>query len=120
MRIELRATRDRIRQALTAPEALRHWWFSGWPPEDHAPLTPGKTVELWWGVLPIQVQVREVRPDYLQWQFSRGVDGFQTWYWGEGWVQVRLEAVTFLPVGVGQAWQLWRLRDYLEHSMPHP
>ncbi|APB33903.1 hypothetical protein GlitD10_1579 [Gloeomargarita lithophora Alchichica-D10] len=114
LRIELRATANQIRQVLVEPEALQRWWFAGWPTEDYAPLTPGKTVELWWGVLPILAQVRDLGSDCLRWRFSQGVDGFQTWYWGEGWVQVQLEAVSFLPLGMGQMWQLWQLRDYLQ------
>ena len=114
LRIELRATGHQIRQALTEPAALRQWWFTGWPPEEQAPLTVGRSLELWWGVLPIQAQVRCLRPGLLQWQFSRGADGFQTWSWGEGWVQVQLEVVSLLPLGVGQTWQLWQLRHYLQ------
>jgi len=121
LRVELPATRQQIRQALVEPAALRQWWFPGWPPEVDGPLTPGQRVELWWGVVPILAQVRDLRPDYLQWQFSRSVDGLQTWYWGEGWVQVQLEAVSLLPLGVGQTWQLWQLRAYIRRtSAPSP
>ncbi|WP_247215586.1 hypothetical protein [Synechococcus sp. C9] len=114
LRIELRATRNQIRQALVEPVALRQWWFPGWPTEEQGVLFPGKTVELWLGVLPIHAQVRELGLDYLRWQFSRGVDGLQTWYWGEGWVQVQMEAVSVLPLGVAQMVQLWQLRSYLQ------
>ncbi len=118
LRIELQATASQIRQALVEPAALRQWWFTGWPVADSTPLSPGQTVELWWGILPIRAQVRDLGSDYLRWQFSRGVDGLQTWYWGEGWVQVQLEAVSILPLGVGQTVQLWQLRRYLQSASP--
>lgn len=118
LRIELQATTNQIRWALVEPEALRHWWFAGWPSGDEGVLIPGKVVELWWGVLPIRAQVRELRSAHLRWQFSQGVDGLQTWYWGEGWVQVQLDVVSFLPLGVGQTVQLWRLRDYVQNFAP--
>jgi len=42
---------------------------------------------------------------------SQGIDGFHEWYWGEGWVQSRLEGVSILP-NLGQTLNLLRLRQF--------
>jgi len=34
---------------------------------------------------------------------SQGIDGFHEWYWGEGWVQSRLEGVSILPLNLGRS-----------------
>ncbi|MCS6781975.1 MAG: hypothetical protein RMI89_00015 [Gloeomargarita sp. SKYBB_i_bin120] len=112
LRIELRADKEQIRQALVEPAALQQWWFAGWPLQ--TPVAPGRSAELRWsGLIPIRARVQRLGTDLLQWEFCGGVDGLQTWSWGDGWVQVQLEAVSLLPLSVGQVWQLWRLRDYL-------
>ncbi|MCS7030511.1 MAG: hypothetical protein NZL92_03115 [Gloeomargarita sp. SKYG116] len=112
LRIELRANQEQIRQAFVEPAALRQWWSAGWPSQ--TPVAAGRSAELrWFGLIPIRARVQQLEPDRLQWQFSGGVDGVQTWSWGDGWVQVQLAAVSLLPLEVGQVWQLWRLQDYL-------
>jgi len=42
---------------------------------------------------------------------SQGIDGFHEWYWGEGWVQSRLEGVS-MPLNLGQTLNLLRLRQF--------
>ncbi|MEG5215625.1 hypothetical protein QUB48_07680 [Microcoleus sp. ARI1-A5] len=38
---------------------------------------------------------------------------FHQWYWGDGWVQSRLEGVSLLPLNLGQTASLLRLREFL-------
>jgi len=40
------------------------------------------------------------RPNCLRLVLSQGIDGFHEWYWGEGWVQSRLEGVS-MPLNLG-------------------
>jgi hypothetical protein len=47
---------------------------------------------------------------------SQGIDGYHEWYWGEGWVQSRLEGVSLLPLNLGQTLNLLRLRTFLREQ----
>jgi hypothetical protein len=47
---------------------------------------------------------------------SRGIDGFHEWYWGEGWVQSRLEGISVIPLNLGQTINLMRLKEFLSHQ----
>ncbi len=51
-------------------------------------------------------------PNCLLLLLSQGIDGFHEWYWGDGWVQSRLEGVS-LPLNLGQTASLLRLREFL-------
>jgi hypothetical protein len=44
---------------------------------------------------------------------SLGIDGFHDWYWGDGWVQSRLEGVSLLALNLEQTASLLRLREFL-------
>ena len=44
---------------------------------------------------------------------SLGIDGFHEWYWGDGWVQSRLEGVSLLALNLEQTASLLRLREFL-------
>lgn len=44
---------------------------------------------------------------------SEGIDGYHEWYWGDGWVQSRLEGISLLPLSLGQTFSLLRLRQFL-------
>ncbi len=52
-------------------------------------------------------------PKCLRLLLSQGIDGFHEWYWGDGWVQSRLEGVRLLPLNLGQTASLLRLREFL-------
>jgi hypothetical protein len=49
----------------------------------------------------------------LRFLLSQGIDGFHEWYWGDGWVQSRLEGVSVLPLNLGQTVNLTQLRGFL-------
>jgi hypothetical protein len=71
------------------------------------------TFTTWTGPVAIQHQVEVQDSNCLRLLLSQGIDGYHEWYWGEGWVQSRLEGVSLLPLNLGQTLNLLRLRQFL-------
>jgi len=114
LRIEIRASEQRLRDSLLQSTNLRRWLFpqrlsQGLPEE----LAPGLSFTSWAGVIPIQHQVEYVDKSTLRLLLSQGIDGFHEWRWGEGWLQSRIEGISLLPLSLGQTLALTNLRQFL-------
>ncbi|MDB9372724.1 hypothetical protein [Nodularia sphaerocarpa] len=114
LRIEITASASAIRDSLQHPENLAQWlvgqsFAPGMPEELHT----GFQFTTWTGPISIHHQVEVAKPNCLRLLLSGGIDGFHEWYWGEGWVQSRLEGVSILPLNLGQTLNLWSLRQFL-------
>jgi hypothetical protein len=114
LRIEIEASADAIRDSLLHPEQLKKWLLGqrfapGMPEQLHA----GLQFTTWTGPVAIHHQVDVAKPNCLRLLLSGGIDGFHEWYWGESWVQSRLEGVSILPLNVGQTLSLLSLRQFL-------
>ena len=119
IRIEVDASFSAIRDSLLRPTQLEKWlptgrFASGMPEELHSGVE--YTTQI--GPLSIHHQVDVARPNCLRLLLSQGIDGFHEWYWGEGWVQSRLEGVTILPLSLGQTLSLLSLRQFLVTKKP--
>lgn len=114
LRIEVAASQTAIRDSLLQSNKLRQWlWpqrFSSGLPEQ---LHPELTFTTWTGPVAVQHQVEVAQPNCLRMLLSQGIDGYHEWYWGEGWVQSRLEGVSLLPLNLGQTFSLLQLRQFL-------
>ena len=117
LRIEVSAPQGLLRDSLTRPAKLQQWL---WPqrlaaglPEQ---LSAGLSFKSWLGPIAIEHHVEVVAPTHLRLILSQGIDGFHEWYWGEGWVQSRLEGISLLPLNLGQTLSLVRLRQFLVRS----
>lgn len=114
LRIEVEAPHTVIRDSLLNSEQLRQWlWlqrFSEGLPEQ---LHQGLTFTTWTGPVAIQHQVQVAQANCLRLLLSQGIDGYHEWYWGEDWVQSRLEGVSLLPLNLCQTLSLLRLRQFL-------
>lgn len=114
IRIEVEAPQTVIRDSLLNCDRLAQWlWpqrFSAGLPEQ---LHPGLTFTTWTGPVAIQHNVEIARSNCLRLLLSQGIDGYHEWYWGDGWVQSRLEGVSLLPLNLGQTFTLLRLRQFL-------
>ena len=75
-------------------------------------LYPGLEFTNWNGLIPIRHCVDVVGDNSLRLILNQGIDGFHEWYWGEGWVQSRLEGVTILPLALGNSLNLLIFRNY--------
>lgn len=114
LRIEVEASATAIRNSLLHPEQLQTWlWFQrlavGMPEQLHQ----GLTFTSWTGPIAIRHQVEVATPVCLRFLLSQGVDGYHEWYWGEGWVQSRLEGISLLPLNLAQTMSLLSLRQFL-------
>lgn len=114
LRIEVEAPHTVIRDSLLNSEQLRQWLWSqrfsvGLPEQLH----PGVTFTTWTGPVAIQHQVQVAHSNCLRLLLSQGIDGYHEWYWGEGWVQSRLEGISVLPLNLGQTLSLLQLRQFL-------
>lgn len=114
LRIEIEASTDAIRNSLLHPVQLEKWLlgqrFAPGMPEE---LLPGFQFTTWTGPVAIHHQVNIVKSNCLRLILSGGIDGFHEWYWGEGWVQSRLEGISILPLNLGQTLSLLSLRQFL-------
>ena len=114
LRIEVDATAARIRESLVQPANFRRWlWpqqFSEGLPHE---LTTGFVFKSYLGPVEIRHTVSHVDATQLLLLTAGGIDGFHEWYWGDGWVQSRLEGVSVLPLNLGQSVNLWRLKQFL-------
>jgi hypothetical protein len=117
LRIEVTASEQKISDSLLCSNQFQQWLFpqtfSAGLPER---LSSGNAFKSWIGPISIQHQVKVVSSNELQILMSQGVDGYQEWYWGEGWVQSRLAGVSPLQLNLGQTLTLLRLRRFLMQS----
>jgi hypothetical protein len=65
------------------------------------------------GPVAIQHKVEVAQVNCLRLLLSQGIDGYHEWYWGDGWVQSRLEGISLLPLNLGQTLALLRLRQFI-------
>jgi hypothetical protein len=114
LRIEIEASSAAIHDSLLRPAQLEKWLlgqrFSPGMPQE---LETGFQFTTSTGPIQIHHQVDVVKPNCLRLLLSNGIDGFHEWYWGEGWVQSRLEGVSVLPIKLGQTLSLLSLRQFL-------
>lgn len=117
LRIEVDASEAKIRDSLLSPLQFQQWLFpqtfsAGLPDR----LSPGLRFTSWIGPIPIQHHVDRADAHGLQMLLSQGIDGYHSWYWGEGWVQSSIEGLSLLPLNLGQTLSLLRLRQFLSSS----
>lgn len=114
IRIEIEAPQNLIRDSLLQTEKLCQWLWtqrfsSGLPEQLHS----GLSFTTWIGPIAIQHQVEVAQSNCLRLLLSQGIDGYHEWYWGDGWVQSRLEGVSLLPLNLGQTLSLLQLRQFI-------
>ena len=115
LRIEVPATPSTIRDRLLSPLALKKWLFPqqmSFSSQDL--LTVGTKFETSFGSLVVGSHVDRVDSQCLRLLLSQAVDGYHEWYWGEGWVQSRLEGISLLPLNLYQTATLLRLQQSLK------
>ncbi|MBD2503771.1 hypothetical protein [Anabaena azotica] len=114
LRIEIAASANAIHDSLLRPAQLEKWLIGqrfapGTPDELHT----GSQFTTWTGPVAVHHQVDVAKPNCLRLLLNGGIDGFHEWYWGDGWVQSRLEGISLLPLNLGQTLSLLSLRQYL-------
>ena len=114
LRIEVEAKEQTIRDSLLQTDKLSKWMelakFSSDLPEK---LQTGFTFTTSLGFVEIAHEVQVADNNCLRLLLSKGIDGYHEWYWGDGWIQSRLEGISLLPLNLGQTFSLMRLRQFL-------
>ena len=114
IRIEVEASEKKLRDSLLETSKLSEWlWFRRFSAGVPETLHSGLAFTSWVGPVAIGHQVEIVSDRCLRMLLSQGIDGYHEWYWGEGWVQSRLEGISLLPLNIGQTVSLLSLRQYL-------
>jgi len=114
LRIEVDAPEATIRESLLHPHQVRRWlWPQQFSPGLPERFHPGLTFTSAIGPVQVRHHVDVAESNCLRFLLSQGIDGFHEWYWGDGWVQSRLEGVSVLPLNLGQTVNLTQLRGFL-------
>lgn len=117
LRIEVEANEQMIRDSLLQTDNLRKWMglakFSASLPEK---LEKGVTFTTSLGFIEVAHEVQTANNNCLRLLLSKGIDGYHEWYWGDGWIQSRLEGISLLPLNLGQTLSLMRLRQFLANQ----
>jgi hypothetical protein len=117
LRIEVAASEVLLKESLTYPAQIQKWlWVQRLSPGLPQQLYPGLTFSSWIGPVAIQHIVDVVEPHCLRLLLSQGIDGFHEWYWGEGWVQSRLEGISLLPLNLAHTFNLIQLKRFLQRQ----
>ena len=115
LRIEISATSQKISDSLLQPNQWKKWlWTQQFPDPLPDSLTTGITITSWMGVIPIEHYIDVVDTNCLRLILSKGIDGYHEWYWGDGWVQSRIEGISILPLKLGQSFSLFSLKEYVK------
>ena len=115
LRIEVDASAALLRESLTLRAQMQQWL---WPQI----LSAGMADRLYSGLrftsqiggIALDHEVKIAESNRLLFILSRGIDGYHEWYWGDGWVQSRLEGISLLPLKISQTFILLRLRMFLQ------
>lgn len=114
LRIEVEGSEKILRESLLNTKKLSQWfWMTRFEPNVPEKLSAGLTFSSWVGLVEISNQVEIANNNCLRLLLSKGIDGYQEWYWGEGWVQSRLEGISLLPLNLGQTLSLLSLRQFV-------
>lgn len=114
LRIEVEAEENTIRDSLLDPNKLQQWlWPQSLDTNLPEKLQAGLKFTTWLGPIAIQHEVDVAESNHLRLILSQGIDGFHEWYWGNGWVQSRLEGISLLPLNLAQTFGLLRLREFV-------
>jgi len=121
LRIEVEADQAHIQASLMQPGKFRLWLWpqrfdEGLPGE----LYEGLAFKSHLGPIEIQHTIQQVTDHNLYMLLAGGIDGFHEWYWGDHWLQSRLEGVSPIPLNIGQSLVLFRLKQFLTQPEPAP
>jgi hypothetical protein len=113
LRIEVKATESQIHNSLLKLEQLKQWFMPVQIKENLGPeLKSGDTFSCYLGLVEIKNKVEIINSNCFRLILSGGIDGYQEWCWGNGWIQSRLEGVSLLPLNLSQTLNLLRLRAW--------
>ncbi len=116
LRIELSATAQEIGRQLGFADGLRRLLApSQVSLTGQEQLRSGDRFTATFGWVTVEQQLTVVGDRGLRLLLHGGIDGYQEWSWGDGWVQSRTEGISVLPLTALQTLQLIQLQQVLRH-----
>ncbi|WP_324282009.1 hypothetical protein VKI22_15045 [Cyanobacterium aponinum UTEX 3221] len=114
LRIEVSADEKKLRDSLLNIEQLEKWFFP-LKFQDKRPnqLKSGDKFTIKLGLVEVKNEVEIINSNCIRFMLSGGIDGYQEWCWGDGWIQSRLEGVSVMPLNFAQTMNLLRLRTFV-------
>lgn len=115
LRIEVKASQKVLHDSFLDTSQLNQWFCLG-KLDKNLPshLESGLSFSNWILGIEIENKVEIVNDNCLRLLLSKAIDGYQEWYWGDGWVQSRLYGVSILPLNLGQTLNLLSLRNFIQ------
>lgn len=114
LRIEVEATEKILKDSLLNIEQIQKWFFPlKFQGESKPQLTSGDIFTFKLGLVEVQNKVEIINTNCYRLILSGGIDGYQEWCWGDGWIQSRLEGISILPLNLAQTVNLLRLKSWL-------
>ena len=114
LRIEVKATESVIHDSLLNVEQLKKWFLPLQLQNNiSGQLTNGESFTCQLGLVTVNNQVEIINNNCFRLILSGGIDGYQEWCWGDGWIQSRLEGISLLPLNLAQSFNLLSLRNWL-------
>ncbi|MEM9535371.1 MAG: hypothetical protein AAF268_16675 [Cyanobacteria bacterium P01_A01_bin.3] len=102
VRVAVDASTEQLSLYLTETQLLRQWV---WPQQLEAgcPERLNEGAEFYSRLGPARIghQVRSLDDNRMELALWGAIDGWNEWRWGEGWVQLHVEAVSLLPLQIG-------------------
>lgn len=114
LRIEVSANEKKLKDSLLNIEQLEKWFFP-LKFQDKRPnqLKSGDKFIIKLGLVEVRNEVEIINSNCIRFLLSGGIDGYQEWCWGDGWIQSRLEGVSVMPLNFAQTMNLLRLRTFV-------
>jgi hypothetical protein len=117
IRVEMPASGRDIRKSLLDGQQLRDWLLlQNLSLGERDWLAKGSKFTSKIGLLSIDFTVDIVSDDRLRLLLHGGINGSHDWFWGDGWVQSRLEGISLVPLGLCQTLLLLQLRKNLSKN----
>ena len=117
LRIEVSAPATVIHDSLLDTNNLKQWlWTQRFSPGLPEKLSLGLTFTSYVGLIAIEHKVEIAEDNCLRFLLSGAIDGYHEWYWGDGWIQSRLEGISLLPLNLGQTVSLLSLRQFVTNQ----
>lgn len=117
LRIEVKAQEETLKDSFLNIDKLKQWFLPlKWNKNQKKKLSQGDTFSLFIGLIEIKNKVELIDNNCLRLILSGGIDGYQEWSWGDGWVQSRLVGVSVLPLSLAQTLNLLNLKFFINNT----
>lgn len=112
-RIEVPARAETLQRCLSHSQLMQQWmWPAPRMTDLPAVLQEGNEFQVPLGPWVLHHRVEILTGSRMRCILWGAADGFCEWSWGNHWVQLRVEAISLLPMSLGQFLNLRQLQHY--------